>query len=164
MEEKEVDMRDYLKVVGKRKWTIIITLLICLLVSFLFTFRSKPVYQVKSAFVIGSITTGPGMGHIMTPAATIDLCKSDYFLNKVREVLSPPKDEKTNIEVTATGSLIIISLDFSSLEKGKAVKIVSTAIDLIIKEHNRIYQQKIRELQEVAKGIQKQIELSRRSG
>ena len=160
--EEEVDLRDYLKVIGKRKWTIIITLLVCLAVAAIFIFSQRPVYQVKSAFMIGVITSGPQMDPraIMTPEATIELCKSDYLLSKVKEILNLPKKEEIKIKAGSIGSMVTISLDSSSPEK--AVKIVNTITNLAIKEQDTIYQEKVRELEKEAEEIQKKIALTQR--
>ena len=164
LNEEEVDLRDYLKVMGKRKWTIIITLLVCLAVAAIFTFSQRPVYQIKSAFDIGSIPIGtvrtPEPILIMTPEATAQLCKSDYLLSKVKEILNLPKKEEIKVKAGSIGSMVTISLDSSSPEK--AVKIVNTITNLAIKEQDTIYQEKVRELEKEAEEIQKKIALTQR--
>ena len=164
LNEEEVDLRDYLKVMGKRKWTIIITLLVCLAVAAIFTFLQRPVYQIKSAFDIGSIPIGtvrtPEPILIMTPEATAQLCKSDYLLSKVKEILNLPKKEEIKVKAGSIGSMVTISLDSSSPEK--AVKIVNTITNLAIKEQDTIYQEKVRELEKEAEEIQKKIALTHR--
>ncbi|MCK4244299.1 MAG: hypothetical protein KAX20_01595 [Candidatus Omnitrophica bacterium] len=165
-EKEEVDLSDYLKVMGKRKWTIIITFLACILFSLLLTFLQKPVYRIKSAFEIGSITAGSRLGlrATMTPEATASLCKSDYLLNKVKEILGLPKKEEIKIKAESKPDSPMVAISLESSLPEKAVKIVSTITDLIVKEQNSLYEKKISSLKEEVKGIQKQIELSRRSG
>lgn len=164
LNEEEVDLRDYLKVMGKRKWTIIITLSVCLAVAAIFTFSQRPVYQIKSAFDIGSIPIGtvrtPEPILIMIPEATAQLCKSDYLLSKVKEILNLPKKEEIKVKAGSIGSMVTISLDSSSPEK--AVKIVNTITNLAIKEQDTIYQEKVRELEKEAEEIQKKIALTQR--
>ena len=156
LNEEEVDLRDYLKVMGKRKWTIIITLSVCLAVAAIFTFSQRPVYRVESVFEIGSSLSDP----LMSPEATISLCKSDYLLSKVKEILNLPKKEEIKIKAGSIGSMVTISLDSSSPEK--AVKIVNTITNLAIKEQDTIYQEKVRELEKEAEEIQKKIALTHR--
>ena len=156
LNEEEVDLRDYLKVIGKRKWTIIITLSVCLAVAAIFTFSPRPVYRASSTFEIGSSLSGP----LMSPEATISLCKSDYLLSKVKEILNLPKGEEIKIKAGSIGSMVTISLDSSSPEK--AVKIVNTITNLAIKEQDTIYQEKVRELEKEAEEIQKKIALTQR--
>ena len=156
LNEEEVDLRDYLKVMGKRKWTIIITLLVCLAVAAIFTFSPRPVYRASSVFEIGSSLSGP----LMSPQATVSLCKSDYLLSKVKEILNLPKEKKIKIKAGRVGSMVTVSLDFSSTEK--AVKIVNTITNLAIKEQDTIYQEKVRELEKEAEEIQKKIALTQR--
>ena len=163
LNEEEVDLRDYLKVMGKRKWTIIITLLVCLAVAAIFTFSQRPVYQIKSAFDIGSIPIGtvrtPEPILIMTPEATASLCKSDYLLSKVKEILNLPKGEEIKIKVESGSgsSTVTITLDSSSPEK--AVKVINTIAEQIDKEQNILYEEKIRPLKNEAEGVKKEIGL-----
>jgi len=153
LNEEEVDLRDYLKVMGKRKWTIIITLLVCLAVAAIFTFSQRPVYQVESTFVIGSTLIGPSM----SPEATVSLCKSDYLLSKVKEILNLPKGEEIKIKAVSIGSTVTISLDSSSPEK--AIRVINTITEQIAKEQNILYEEKIRSLKNEAEGVKKEIEL-----
>ena len=156
LNEEEVDLRDYLKVIGKRKWTVIITLSVCLAVAAIFTFLQRPVYRVESTFEIGSSLSGP----LMSLEATISLCKSDYFLSKVKEILNLPKGEEIKIKAVSIGSMVTISLDSSSPEK--AVKIVNTITNLAIKEQDTIYQERVRELEKETEEIQEKIALTHR--
>ena len=152
-DEEEVDLRDYLKVMGKRKWTILITLIVCVFFSSLFTFLQKPVYQIKSAFEIGKTPAGL----LMNPESTISLCKSNYLSDKIAENLGLPKNERVKIKAEIKGSTIIISLESSLPEK--ATKIVNSIANLVVKKQNNLYQEKIELLKNEIKGIQKQIGL-----
>ena len=155
LNEEEVDLRDYLKVIGKRKWTVIITLSVCLAVAAIFTFSPRPVYRASSVFEIGSSLSGP----LMSPQATVSLCQSDYLLSKVKEAISLPKREKINIKVESGSgsSTVTITLDSSSPEK--AVKIINTIAEAIAKEQDMLYEEKIRPLKNEAEGVKKEIEL-----
>ena len=153
LNEEEVDLRDYLKVMGKRKWTIIITLLVCLAVAAIFTFLQRPVYQVETVLEIGSSLSGP----LMSPEATVSFCKSDYLLSKVKEILNLPKKEEIKIKVRSKGSTITISLDSSSPEK--TVKIINNITEQIAKEQNILYEEKIEPLKNEAERVEKEIEL-----
>jgi len=153
LNEEEVDLRDYIKVIGKRKWTIIITLSVCLAVAAIFTFSQRPVYWVESTFEIGSNLSGP----LMSPEATVSLCKSDYLLSKVKEILNLPKKEKIKIKAVSIGSMVTISLDSSSPEK--AIRVINTITEQIAKEQNILYEEKIEPLKNEAEGVKKEIEL-----
>ncbi|GAH59284.1 unnamed protein product, partial [marine sediment metagenome] len=124
------------------------------------------VYQVNSVFEIGLTLSGS----LMSPEATVSLCKSDYLLNKAKGILGLPKDEKIKIKVefkpdssmvkveSKPNSLMVaISLDSPFPEK--AAKIVNAVVDLVIKEQNSFYEKKIEPLKKEAEGIQKEIKL-----
>ena len=153
LNEEEVDLRDYLKVIGKRKWTVIITLSVCLAVAAIFTFSPRPVYRASSVFEIGSSLSGP----LMSPQATVSLCKSDYLLSKVKEILNLPKGEEIKVKAKSIGSTVTISLDSSSPEK--AVKIINTIAEAIAKEQDMLYEEKIEPLKNEAEGVKKEIGL-----
>ena len=161
LNEEEVDLRDYLKVMGKRKWIIIITLLSCFLFSLLFTFLQRPVYRIKSAFEIGSIPIGSlamaGSMMIMRPEATAKLCKSDYLLSKVKENLALPKKEEIKIKVESKPGSPVVTISLESSFPEKAVRIVNSITDMITRKQNTIYQKKIRESEKEVKEIQKKI-------
>ena len=154
-DEEEVDLRDYLKVMGKRKWTILITLIVCVFFSSLFTFLQKPVYRAESTFEIGSTPNGS----LMSPETTVSLCKSDYFLNKVKENLGLAKKKKIKVkaEFKPHSSAVTISLESSLPEE--TAKIANSISNLMLKEQNTLYQEKIKPLKNEIKGIQKQIGL-----
>jgi len=48
MEEKEVELIDYLNVIWKRKWIIIIGTVLCMIIAGAVSFISKPVYEIDS--------------------------------------------------------------------------------------------------------------------
>ena len=154
-DEEEVDLRDYLKVMGKRKWTIFITLIVCVFFSSLFTFLQKPVYRAKSAFEIGSTLNSS----LMSQEATVSLCKSDYLLNKVKENLGLAKKKKIKVKVESNPGSLGVTISLESSLPEETAKIANSISNLIVKEQNTLYQEKIEPLKNEIKGIQKQIKL-----
>lgn len=57
MEENEVDLRDYLNVISKRKWIIILSTLAAMISAAIVSFFQKPVYQAKALLVISKSPT-----------------------------------------------------------------------------------------------------------
>ena len=55
MEEKEVDLRDYIRVIKKRKKIILLVFFVAIIVSAVVNFVLSPVYQAKSTIKIGQI-------------------------------------------------------------------------------------------------------------
>jgi len=156
MEEErieEVELRKYLMVIGKRKWTIITILLICFLFSMVFTFTLKPVYKIECTFEIGRTPAGL----FMTPAGITQFCESDFFANNLKEILSLPSEENIAIKVR-TLDYMTISLSLkSSLPREEMVKIINTAMSTIIKEYDSKYGQEIKQLSDNIAKIEKQI-------
>jgi len=155
MEEETIDLRDYIDVIKRRKGKIIMTVFLCLFFSVFFTFLSKPIYRIQSVLEIGSTE----LELIISPKATTELCESEYLLNKIKEKLNIPKNKKIKIIVTSDGPAITISLDSSAPKE--AVKIINLMTNLIITEHNAIYDENLEPFQEQIKKIQKQIELAK---
>jgi len=48
MEEKEIELIDYLNVIWKRKWIIIIGTISCMIVAGTVSFILKPVYEIDT--------------------------------------------------------------------------------------------------------------------
>ena len=51
-EEKEVDLRDYWKIVQKRRWTIIACFFIVVITTALMTFTMRPIYRATATIQI----------------------------------------------------------------------------------------------------------------
>ncbi|MFO7560882.1 MAG: Wzz/FepE/Etk N-terminal domain-containing protein, partial [Desulfobacterales bacterium] len=52
MDEKEIHLRDYIRVVSKRKTTVITFLIITLAVVLIATFTATPLYEAKTSLLI----------------------------------------------------------------------------------------------------------------
>lgn len=161
MEEKTIELRDYLNVIKRRKGKIILTVFLCFLFSVIFTFLSKPVYRVESVLEIGSVSPmSGGLELTMSPKATAQLCGSEYLLNKVKQELKIRKNKKIKIGVESTLGSPAITISLESPTPKEAVEIINTMTGLIIKDHQAIYEEKIGPLQEQIKKIQEQIGLA----
>ena len=58
MEEKEIHLRDYLRIVNKRKTTILTFFILTLLVVIIATFTATPLYQAATKVMIEKNTAG----------------------------------------------------------------------------------------------------------
>lgn len=105
--EEELFLKDYLKIVLKRKWTILMTLAFFIVVTFVINYFSKPVYKAKTTILIfpwgvqQSIFSGIGSSSIFGGADEIEthiqMIKSYSVAQGVAEKLH------SSIFVTAQG-------------------------------------------------------------
>ncbi len=164
MEDHEIgqmELSQYLNVVVKRRNTIIVVVSIFFAVSLAVSFWTKPVYRVESSFEIGLIPGGrtdvPFSNYIMHPRKAAQLCQSESFKNRIREILSLPKDEDINFKTRVDEAVFFLFIDTPYPEK--ALKILNTALDILIKENNAVYEEKIKPLKEEENRIREQIDM-----
>jgi len=153
MEGREVELKDYMMVISKRKWAFIITFAICFSLSIIITFFEKPAYHAEASFQIGIVPAGI----IIDQASMTKFCQSDYLMNKIINVLSLSPRENLKVGVNYTNSTMTISLDSSNPEE--AVKILNTAMDVIVKEHAILFEEKMKPLRKEINGLREQIGL-----
>ena len=163
MEEErieEVELRNYLKVLAKRKWAVIITVAVFFMFALIISFSSEPVYRTECFFEPASaVGLIPGYTiTIMSSNEFIQLCQSKTFKDRIKESLSLQADENIEIKTRIDEPFFSIFIDSSSPQKD--VKILNTALGLLIKENNTIYEEKIKPFKEQKEIIQKQIEIA----
>ena len=74
----EINLMDYIKVIIKRKMTIIGVLIICVVASTIVSFRMPKVYQINSTVRIGSIS-----GSLFTVNEAIEKLKNRNLLQSI---------------------------------------------------------------------------------
>jgi len=82
MEEKEVDLRDYIRVIKKRKKIILLIFFVAIIVSAVLSFVLPPVYEVTSTIKIGKIVDVDTLKKepIESQSGASGLLKSSQFL------------------------------------------------------------------------------------
>lgn len=168
-EPEELELRDYLEVIIKRKWLIIFGVLSCLVLAILVTFLRPQNYEAEAVFRNASIED-----KAVIPAPEVpELFKSQEVLEIAREKINlAPAELVKSVSVENIKDTNLFKIKAGSPKKGEAVKIVNSLLEgfftanrqkiekrlELIKEELNQYVKEIEELtpliQELSKKIQ----------
>lgn len=144
MQEKEVDLRDYIRVIKKRKKTILLLFFIAVIASAVISFVLPPVYEATLALKIGNIIDIDTLEKelIESPIAASQFLKGPQVLiETIKELkLSYTLEEfrkKIFIEpVRETENLVQVKVDVNS--PGEAVNIANYIGTRLLERHKEI--------------------------
>ena len=174
--EEEIDLRDYLEVIVRRKWIIIgVTLAAVISAGMVSFFVLRPVYQATSILMVSKpkyqVELEPKI-QTFIPSTELsletygNLIKSGNIEQKVIEKLSlnqPPNeltvedlDKMLSVEIIKNTNLIKMSLEDNSPRR--AMEIVNTWTNLFVKENEGLLLKEVREAQAFVK---RELEASR---
>jgi len=176
LDEEEIDLRDYVEVIVRRKWIIIgVTLAAVIGAGIVSFFVLKPVYQATSILMVSrpkyQVELEPKI-QTFIPSAELsletyaNLIKSGSIEQKVIEelILNQPPNELTvedldkmlSVEIIKDTNLIRMNIEDSSPRR--AMEIVNTWTGLFVKENEDLLLKEVREAQAF---IKRELEASR---
>ena len=176
LDEEEIDLRDYVEVIVRRKWIIIgVTLAAVIGAGIVSFFVLKPVYQATSILMVSrpkyQVELEPKI-QTFIPSAELsletyaNLIKSGSIEQKVIEelILNQPPNELTvedldkmlSVEIIKDTNLIRMNVEDSSPRR--AMEIVNTWTGLFVKENEDLLLKEVREAQAF---IKRELEASR---
>jgi len=139
MEEKEVDLRDYLRMTKKR-WKIIVGIfLAATITSGVVSFLLPKTYEVSALVRIGRMRDTV----LEEPSTVIEIFKTKPMLEKVAEELNiPPIQEKlqelaSKIKIKEKSKLLEIKVKGETPEE--ALKLVNGVITVLLNRHEQIF-------------------------
>ncbi len=173
MQEKEVDLRDYVRVIKKRKKTILLLFLVAVIATAGVNFFLPPVYEVTLAMKIGDIIDVDTLERelIESPIAasqflegpqilleTIKELKLPYTLEEFRKkILIEPVREtedlvQVRVEVNSSGEAVSIAnyLGAKLLERHKEIKKLYESKETILVRYDEQIKQTNEELGEIS--------------
>lgn len=174
MQEKEVDLRDYIRVIKKRKKTILLLFFIAVIASAVVSFLLPPVYEVRLAMKIGDIIDVDTLEKelIESPIAVSQFLEGPQILIEAIKELKLPYTlkefrKKILIEpVRETEDLVQIKVDANS--PGETVNIANYLANKLLDRHKEIkklyesketilarYDEQIKQINEELDGIDK---------
>lgn len=140
MEEKEVDLRDYINMVKKRWKIILIIFLVFTITSVVVSFRLPKTYESVAMLKIGIMRSKL----LEKPSTVIEIFKTRPILEKIAEELNVPP---TQIKLQELASKIRMSEKAELLEiRGKgetpeaALKLVNGVTAVLLKRHEQIFE------------------------
>ncbi len=133
--EEEVDLRSYLEVIGKRKWTIIVGTLFCIIVAGIVSFIMPKVYEVFTCIKVGKIEDRFVEQNSIISAKV----KSISLRRKIAQEFSLPleKIRKKKIKISSRGNKnsLVITTKIETDKPEQGIKILEMVNQTILKEH-----------------------------
>jgi len=143
MDEEEVELRDYINILVKRKKLIIGVTLIAILISGLLSyFVLPPVY--KGSAIILPPRVGENFLTGFTPLETQSIIKDTSFLTKMQiKTNIPYSDLSKGISVSVPQGANFVKVEFESVSKGDIQKFFSALIDGLNETSSLPYEKKL---------------------
>jgi len=162
MEEKEVDLRDYLNMV-KRQWKIILIIFLgATITSGVVSFRLPKTYEALAMVKIGRMRDKL----LEEPSTVIEIFKTNPMLEKVAEELNvPPTYEKlgelaSEIKMREKSGLLEIKARGETADE--AMKLVNGVIAVLLKRHEQVFERARMILEEyLASGKERLVEIEK---
>lgn len=138
MEEEEIDLSDYFKVIFKRKFLISIIFLVSVIGAAIFSFLSPKVYKIDTVLSIGNIAGTL----IERPDEIINQVEKEVFSKQIRLKENIPIEQWPKIKIENLNKTNLIYIFIESHNTNLAKKILSSLGKMIEKRHSQIVQNK----------------------
>ncbi|MCF7888041.1 MAG: hypothetical protein K9L76_02055, partial [Candidatus Omnitrophica bacterium] len=154
--DDEINLRDYINVLIKRKVTIFVAFFICVAAVAFYSFTAPEIYRVEETIRIGQVD-----GSLISKAEAIRLIRSKNTLQPVVEALDKDlslSGLKKSLKIEEVKGTDFLSISINHKNPQRAIEILKNTADNFIKYGNSLYAKKIKLLEErmEALEIQKQ--------
>ena len=129
-EYDEIDLMDYVKVLLKRKWLILVMFFGAAIAAGIFSFIMPKIYKIDTSLEIGQIAGAV----VEAPGQVVEKIKGDVYGIFVREKLGIPEEKYPKIKTENPKDTRLISLAIESAEPQKAKNILEEVNNLILAE------------------------------
>ena len=157
IQEEEIDLREYINVLLKRKGIIILIFLIAVITAALVSyFALSPIYQASTAFSVVKIDGRA----VINITEALEIIKSNIVLDEVidrmslKETVKQLSSQITTKNLKGT-SFIKVSVSADSPEKAK--NLVENITKVFIKQNQGEYQDKVKLVEDRLKILEEQI-------
>jgi len=161
-EYEEIDLMDYVKVILKRKWLILVIFFGAAIAAGIFSFLMPKVYKIDTSLEVGIIERATGATSeqlIESPTQLVEKIKGDVYGIFVREKLQIPEEKYPKIKVENPKDTRLISLAIESAEPPKAQNILEETNNLILAEHQEKIKTKKELIEQDIKTTEEKIKL-----
>ena len=137
-EYEEIDLMDYVKVILKRKWLILVIFFGAAIAAGIFSFLMPKVYKIDTSLEVGIIERATGATSeqlIESPTQLVEKIKGDVYGIFAREKLGIPEEKYPKIKTENPKDTRLISLAIESAEPQQAKNILEEINNLILAEH-----------------------------
>lgn len=138
--EDEIDLRDYINVLRKRKTAILTIVLIGLIVAGIISKTMPKIYETSSLIRMGKIPT------IEEPINVQEILLSGAVIKQVNEKLvleNEQKINKNNIDVEIIQKSDLVKIKARAKNPEKSIQIVNTLNEIILNKHNQLFEQHV---------------------
>ncbi len=148
VEEEEIDLRDYINVLLKRKWLIIgIVLMAVVIAAIISYFFLEPVYEVSSTIIIKQPINKSNLIYYYSLEEYKDLIRDNEIEEKVISLLElnkPPYNLSTfdlekNISIDILKETNKIKINYQFKEPEMAKNIINEWVNLFVEKQNKVY-------------------------
>ena len=136
-EYEEIDLMDYVKVILKRKWLILVIFFGAAIAAGIFSFLMPKVYKIDTSLEVGIIeraTEATSEQLIESPTQLVEKIKGDVYGIFAREKLGIPEEKYPKIKTENPKDTRLISLAIESAEPQQAKNILEEINNLILAE------------------------------
>lgn len=161
--DDEIDLRDYIEVMIKRKKTILTIFFICVTTATVISFLMPKVYETSTVIKIGSMKIGDSIQPLLVKEEVISKLREGSLLNSVIQELN------LNINVFALKTMVktedikntnLVRLKIQNKNPDLAVKICNTITETFIMGSKSIYDKNLTLLNEEIKVLEKRREIT----
>ena len=154
-EYEEIDLMDYVKVLLKRKWLILVMFLGAAIMAGVFSFILPKIYKIDTALEVGRVA---GI-MVEDPAQVVEKIKGDVYGIFVREKLQIPEEKYPKIKVENPKETNLITLAIESAKPPESKNILEETNNLILAEHQEKIKVKKELIEMNIKTVEGQIEI-----
>jgi capsular polysaccharide biosynthesis protein len=157
MEEEEIDLREYINVLLKRKGIIILIFLIAVITAAIISyFALPPIYQSSTVFSVAQVDRQP----VINITEALEIIKSNVVLDEVINQMSLEETtEQLKRQITTEGlkdtNFIKVTVEADTPEKAKSL--VENIVKVFIEQHKDEYKEKVKLIESRVNILKEQI-------
>ena len=158
IQEEEIDLREYINVLLRRKGIILLIFLIAAITAAIISyFALSPIYQSSTVFSVAQVDRQP----VINITEALEIIKSNVVLDEVINQMSleeTTEQLKPQITTESLGgtNFIKVSVEHDTPEKAKSL--VENIIEVFIKQNQAEYQEQVKLIEDRLKVLKYQAE------
>lgn len=159
MEEKEVSLGDYFRIVRKRWKIVVVTFLLVVVISMVVSLRAPNIYQASTLIQIGKETKNQIIIPLESIPAIIEIFKQEPILRVIAQDLKMPLGEgnlnalKGRIKIRERAGLLQIIGEGKTPES--ALQLVNSITKILLERHRQLLSSRKQALESYTKGPKK---------
>lgn len=127
----EIDLMDYLKVMIKRKWLILIIFILSAIAAGIFSYLSPKIYKIDTSLEVGKVAEKI----VEAPSQVVEKIKGDVYGGLIREKLKISEEEYPKIKAENPKDTNLIKIEIESAKPDLAKDILGKINNSILAEH-----------------------------